>query len=472
MRRRRWTVLLSSALTVALCVGYAVADVFDVAPGLLTLQPVSVRDYADPSVVRVGDGVVGDLDTTRTVDQQAAADLIETLVSTDGIGEDLSVIIADAQGNVVAQYEADTPREPASTMKTLTALAASTTLDMASTFDTETYLIQHDDGTATLVLTGNGDMLLGEGESDSEHVNGRAGLGTLAASTASALAQRGITAVTLVYDDTLFGDLRSPEGIEENNGDHLYYTPVSSMAVDGGRQWSSALSKPSDPDDSSSYPPLSQTTAADAADVFAARLGEYGITVNGSPSAGTTPDDLSPIASVSSATLGEVLAFMLRNSDNTLAEEFGRLTALARGSHNSPAGATATVAEVLRELGIDTTGLAMADCSGLTPGSQVTVRTLAAVQTRNLTVGNGASAAEGLSIAGLVGTARARYTDEAAAGLLRVKTGSLGTVTSMAGNVSRTGGGALSFAVVVNDPTDYAAARSAIDVFVTALAGL
>ena len=79
---------------------------------------------------------------------------------------------------------------------------------------------------------------------------------------------------------------------------------------------------------------------------------------------------------------------------------------------------------------------------------------------------------QGLSIAGLVGTAQDRYTDDAVAGLLRVKTGSLGTVTSMAGNVSRTNGGALSFAVVVNNPEDYAAARSAIDSFITKLAGL
>lgn len=124
------------------------------------------------------------------------------------------------------------------------------------------------------------------------------------------------------------------------------------------------------------------------------------------------------------------------------------------------------------DLGLDTSGLTMADCSGLSPGSRLTVRTLAAVQQRNLTTESGAAGAEGLSIAGLVGTAQDRYTDDAVAGLLRVKTGSLGTVTSMAGNVSRTNGGALSFAVVVNNPEDYAAARSAIDSFITKLAGL
>ncbi|SPU27215.1 D-Ala-D-Ala carboxypeptidase 3 (S13) domain protein [Bifidobacterium bifidum] len=85
---------------------------------------------------------------------------------------------------------------------------------------------------------------------------------------------------------------------------------------------------------------------------------------------------------------------MLRHSDNTLAEEFGRLTALARSENNGPEGATKAVRTVLGNLKIDINGLTMADCSGLSPGSQLTVRTLAAVQQRNLTVGDGAPAAE------------------------------------------------------------------------------
>ena len=170
--------------------------------------------------------------------------------------------------------------------------------------------------------------------------------------------------------------------------------------------------------------------------------------------------------------MSEILAFMLRHSDNTLAEEFGRLTALARSENNGPEGATKAVRTVLGNLKIDINGLTMADCSGLSPGSQLTVRTLAAVQQRNLTVGDGAPAAEGLSVAGLVGSARKRYTSDDVAGLLRVKTGSLDTVTSMVGNVSRTHGGALSFAVVINNPADYWSASNAISAFITKLAEL
>ena len=108
-------------------------------------------------------------------------------------------------------------------MKTLTAYAAAVELDMGKTLDTQTYLEQSQDGTARLVLKGNGDMLLGAGASDANHINGRAGLGTLAGRTAQALRQRGITSVTLAYDDTLFGNDRWPQGIAELDTDHLYY---------------------------------------------------------------------------------------------------------------------------------------------------------------------------------------------------------------------------------------------------------
>lgn len=477
--RRQLTVAISSLVTIALFVGYCVADVMDVLPGPLTLTNVSEPAFADPATAKAGATIAGDFDAAKPIDATAAARLVDELLAAEGVGSDVSVVIEDAQGAVAAEHEAGTAREPASTMKTLTALAASSTLNMASTLDTQVFLTQADGGN-TLTLKGNGDMLLGAGASDPDHINGRAGLATLAGSVALALTQRGIDTVRLDYDDSLFGEERVPAGLRASDGagdvtsgDYtMYYTPVSSMAIDGGRQYTDALPAPANPDDSGGYPELSQHTAADVAERFAALLAEQGITVDGAPTEGSTPAGVSPIASVSSATLAEILAFTLRHSDNTLAEEFGRLTALATGAQNTPAGGTKAVHDVLDGLGIDTSGLTMADCSGLSPDSKLTVRTLASVQQRNLTAGGAAAAAEGLSIAGLVGTAQYRYDDEAVAGLLRVKTGSLASVTSMAGNVSRTNGGALAFAVVVNNPEDMDAARSAIDAFITKLAGL
>ena len=310
-------------------------------------------------------------------------------------------------------------------------------------------------------------MLLGAGASDSSHINGRAGLGTLAASTAQALRQRGITSVTLVYDDSLFGNDRWPNGIAELDSDHVYYAPTASMAVDGGRNWNGA--GPADPDMFSTYPALSTQPARETAQVFAQRLAEQGIAVNSSVEQGTVPEGTSSIAAVRSASLNEIMAFMLRHSDNSLAEEFGRLLALHLGADNSPAGAVRSVEQVLVQQGVSTEGLIMPNCSGLSEESKLTARTLLEVQQRNLTSGAGAAAAEGLSVVGFVGTAANRLNDADEAGLIRVKTGSLGDVTSMTGNVSRHNGGALSFAVIVNNPDDFEAAKSAIDTFVAAL---
>ena len=447
MTRRTVTVAVSAVVAVAVMAGYFVADIYDVAPGILTLRGVDSVAIPDPQDALTGGTVAAGVDASMPVDAQAAKTILDEFSASEGVGKSFSLAIADGKGNIVAEHDAMIPRQPASTLKTLTAFAAATTLDMGSTLDTKTYLIQGDDNRKTVVLQGEGDMLLSDGESDPSHINGHAGLGTLAQRTAEALKQRGITQVDLLYDDSLFGQDRTPAGVTENNAEHRYYTAISTMAVDGGRTWTDMV-KPANPDDSSQYPVLS------------------------GPTAGAAPSGTSALASVSSAPLNEVMAFMLRHSDNTLAQLFGRLTALKRQAGNSIKTDTQAVADTLAEQGIDTSGLQMADCSGLTPGSKVSVTTLIEMQERNLTAGIATAAAEGLSIPGLVGTARNRIVTGPDNGLFRVKTGSLDAVTSLAGNVSRVKGGVLSFAVIVNDPENQWSAIEAINVMAAKLAKL
>lgn len=466
---RAWRIGLAVLVTLALACGYAVLDIRGEVPGMLTSGGTQRPQASAPMRVRAARDVAGRADLGKPVDKQAAEAAIDAFASAPGVGGDFSVAVAGADGSIVASRNDGTPREPASTMKTLTALAASTSLDMGSTFSTVAYLdgARGRGGAATVTLKGDGDMLLGAGENDPNHINGRAGLATLADQTAQSLARRGISTVRLRYDDGLFGKSRYPENIAENNDGNTEYTAVSSMAVDGGRQWGGY--GPDDPDTYTAYPTMSTTPAQDAADLFASLLAQRGVKVDGGASAGRVAGGAARLGVVRSATLSQVLAFALRHSDNTLAEEFGRLTALRNGFANSPQGATKAVTTKVRQAGIDTTGLTMADCSGLSPGSKVGVRTLVEVQARNLKPGSGAAAAEGLSVPGLVGTARNRIQDPDDAGLLRVKTGSLDEVTSMAGTASRRGGGVVAFAVVVNDPGDLLQAREAIDAFVSAM---
>lgn len=460
-------VMVSVVVTLAVCVGYTIADVYDVAPGLLTAQSAPTRTYsAIPTPLAAG-AVAGKADRDVPIDEKKAEKLITALGESEGTGN-FSVAIAAADGTIAAERNLDTEREPASTTKTLTAFAAVHTLEMSGTLDTEVYLT-HADTSPTIVLQGHGDMLLGEGQNDPSHINGRAGLATLAQNTAQSLRQRGIDQVALAVDDSLFGDDNTSTALEQNNDGDAMYTPLSSMAVDGGRM---RYGLTADPDAFTDYPTLSRTTASDAAQTFRSLLTQQGITVTDSSDTGGA-ETSARIAKVSSAPLNEVMAFMLRHSDNTLAELFARLTALKLGLGNSMDADIQAVVQVLRANDIPTDGLHLTSCSGLAAGTRLRIPTLLAVQRSLVGLDDGGAAEiEGLSVPGLTGTARNRAANDDIKGLARVKTGSLGGVRALVGNVSREHGGVLLFAVIVNDSSDELAANNAIDDFMAGLAKL
>lgn len=460
-------VTVSVVVTLAVCVGYTIADVYDVAPGLLTAQSAPTRTYsAIPTPLAAG-AVAGKADRDVPIDEKKAEKLITALGESEGTGN-FSVAIAAADGTIAAERNLDTEREPASTTKTLTAFAAVHTLEMSGTLDTEVYLT-HADTSPTIVLQGHGDMLLGEGQNDPSHINGRAGLATLVQNTAQSLRQRGIDQVALAVDDSLFGDDNTSTALEQNNDGDAMYTPLSSMAVDGGRM---RYGLTADPDAFTDYPTLSRTTASDAAQTFRSLLTQQGITVTDSSDTSGT-EASARIAKVSSAPLNEVMAFMLRHSDNTLAELFARLTALKLGLGNSMDADIQAVVQVLRANDIPTDGLHLTSCSGLAAGTRLRIPTLLAVQRSLVGLDDGGAAEiEGLSVPGLTGTARNRAANDDIKGLARVKTGSLGGVRALVGNVSREHGGVLLFAVIVNDSSDELAANNAIDDFMAGLAKL
>lgn len=460
-------VTVSVVVTLAVCVGYTIADVYDVAPGLLTAQSAPTRTYsAIPTPLAAG-AVAGKADRDVPIDEKKAEKLITALVESEGTGN-FSVAIAAADGTIAAERNLDTEREPASTTKTLTAFAAVHTLEMSGTLDTEVYLA-HADTSPTIVLQGHGDMLLGEGQNDPSHINGRAGLATLAQNTVQSLRQRGIDQVALAVDDSLFGDDNTSTALEQNNDGNAMYTPLSSMAVDGGRM---RYGLTANPDAFTDYPTLSRTTASDAAQTFRSLLTQQGITVTDSSDT-SGAETSARIAKVSSAPLNEVMAFMLRHSDNTLAELFARLTALKLGLGNSMDADIQAVVQVLRANDIPTDGLHLTSCSGLAAGTRLRIPTLLAVQRSLVGLDDGGAAEiEGLSVPGLTGTARNRAANDDIKGLARVKTGSLGGVRALVGNVSREHGGVLLFAVIVNDSSDELAANNAIDDFMAGLAKL
>ncbi|MFR2314550.1 MAG: hypothetical protein ACLS6O_09595 [Bifidobacterium sp.] len=81
-------------------------------------------------------------------------------------------------------------------------------------------------------------MLLGVGDLI-RRISTGVPVGNACRELAQALRQRGITSVTLKYDDSC-SVMTVGGGIAELDSNHVYYAPTASMAVDGGRKWNGA----------------------------------------------------------------------------------------------------------------------------------------------------------------------------------------------------------------------------------------
>lgn len=406
----------------------------------------------------------------QPIDTAALQQDLQTFESNLNVGKDYSIIVEQPDGHVLLSVNPNTPRTPASNLKTFTALAAVHTLDMNSTLNTTTYLVNSTPSHAVVVLKGSGDMLLGSGYNDPNHIFGRAGLATLAEQTVASLKEKRITAITLDADNSLFGSEDMPPTMIADASSQGYFTPIVSMAIDEGKIGSLG----SNPDSiKNAYLPRETNPVKSVVDTFASLLQKDGIAVNGQYNFANTKQmaeetSKTQLAQVHSAPLWEILRLTLQQSNNSLMELFGRLIANKVHAANSTAGATSAVTSIDEKLGINMTGVHMADCCGLSNGSTATVAALVQVQRQFYDSAN-AAALEGMGVSGFSGTPLEHNFTPETYGLVRAKTGTLSNVSSMSGNVLRTKGGLLFFSVIINNPTNLTAAQDAIDAFVGGL---
>lgn len=457
----------ATLLVVVLAGGaYATADAYDVVPGLITLAPEPEPPEPFPTApgAVAGPDPAGPLEPLDAGAPVPAAHLVTELVL-DALGDDrlsdaVSVVVADyLTGEVLADVGGEVPREPASTTKLFTALAALSSLGPDHTFRTRVVR----DGPGRIVLVGGGDMMLAAEEGDPDAVNGRAGLADLAVATARALRLSGDTTVEVGLDTTLFsGPGVSPDWDPSYLRDG-FTAPVSPLAVN--------IAKIRDED----YPPRHADPAAAAAAEFIQRLEDAGITVDGGPTRRAARDGAPEIAAVESAPLREVVEFFLRTSDNAITEAVGRVVAVERGLPGSFQGSTQAVLGQVAALGVDTSEVRLVDCSGLGAGSVIPARTLVELlrlpETRDDPVLR--QMLRAMPIAALNGTLHDRYTWSDARGVVRAKTGSLPGVTSLAGTVLTAEGRLLVFAVMANDnpPGGQWGPRAVVDTLVSEIAG-
>ncbi|QAY63675.1 D-alanyl-D-alanine carboxypeptidase/D-alanyl-D-alanine-endopeptidase [Xylanimonas allomyrinae] len=457
----------TAATVVALMGGYLVADAHDVVPGMLTLEPAPPAPAPFPTAPGALPGPAPS-PVLHTLPDDApapsAADvgsLVGALAADARLGPHVGAVVVDAStGTTLAASGADSPFTPASTQKVLTAVAALSELGPTRTLETRAVL----DGDR-LILVGGGDMMLAAGAGDASAVNGRAGLGDLAAQAAAQVRLSGDGAIRLAVDDTLFTGPAVAPAVPPEEATMGFVAPVASLAVNvamlGQGSWG----------------PRAPDPAVAAAQVFAQALGEHGVSVTGGIGHAEAPDGARVVGTVSSASVGEISGWAMQHSDNTVTEVLGRLVALETGRPGSNDGATQAVLAVAGRLGVDVNGAVLVDCSGLGRGSALTPRQLADVLrlTTDPAQPRLRDVAVDLSVGALNGTLASRFGGESPArGLVRAKTGSLPGVVGLAGTVVTSDDRLLVFALLADqvETGATAGARAIFDAFVGDLARL
>jgi D-alanyl-D-alanine carboxypeptidase/D-alanyl-D-alanine-endopeptidase (penicillin-binding protein 4) len=209
--------------------------------------------------------------------------------------------------------------------------------------------------------------------------------------------------------------------------------------------------------------------AAHAASELTRLATAAGIAVAGPARSGVfPPEGTVTLATVRSAPLSEIVAGMLRESDNTAAELLVKELGVAKRHDGSTPAGTGAVTDVLTDAKLPTAGLRLGDGSGL----EVTNRSSCALLAAALRIpdrGGGPQLSPLLAVAGRSGTLSLRLAGTPLEGKLRAKTGSLDGVSGLAGYLE--GRRAMSFAFLANGPLSESAGRVLQDRLVALLAG-
>ncbi|MEE2058711.1 D-alanyl-D-alanine carboxypeptidase/D-alanyl-D-alanine endopeptidase [Rhodococcus artemisiae] len=439
-KRRSFRILLGIWIVgfLALVVGgaFAVYDVRSTASAAVIPAPAPV--IAAPQVAAV-------TDSAPAPSPAGLAAALGAAVTNPGLGAFTGSVTDTATGTVLWSHEPERPMTPASTTKLLTAAAALVALPSDHRITTE---VVSGSRPGEVVLVAGGDPTL------TAQPVGQDGFYPGApriADLADQVSHSGTAVDTVLVDIGVYsGDPLAPGWFPEDVPAG-FVAPMEPVMLDGGR---------SDPLEDES--PRSETPALDAGRALAVALGADPAGV----ALGSAAPDATPMASVQSAPLRDRLGQMVSRSDNVLAEAIGREVAIDAGAGASFSDAVGAVLRVLQGAGFDTSGVTLADLSGLSVDDRIPAGLLDSIM---------AAAAspdredlrpilDHLPVAGGTGTLADRYgtVNRAGAGWVRAKTGTLDLVSGLSGYVVDTDGRVLSFALLSNDRSP-GEARPALD---------
>jgi D-alanyl-D-alanine carboxypeptidase len=450
--------------------GVAVAGLLPDRLALWQVPRVTRAEVEAPGTVLSPAGSHGPLPSRKRL-----AAVLAPLIGAHPLGQHVGAVVTDlATGEVLFSRQARSPFVPASNAKLLTAVAALSTLGPSARFTTR---VVAGAKPGSLTLVGGGDPTLAAGNPPRSDYPQPATLAALAASTARWLSAHHVRTVRLAYDASLFTGPSLAPGWTPGYISTGNVTPITALEVDQGRLTRSGA--PQDADDPNNFRPRSYAPATEAATAFAGLLRRDGIRVAGPPMAGRQPRHAVPVAAVRSPALPVIVGWMLRESNNVIAEDLARQVALHTRRPASFSGGAAAVTAVLAGLGVRH-GVHLVDGSGLSPLDLLTPAVLAAV-VRLAAVGQPdalRAAITGMPVAGFSGTLAPgqsvfRGFGPPALGMVRAKTGNLSKVASLSGIANDASGHVLAFAFMADKIAtgrQLASAAGTIDAMATALA--
>lgn len=378
---------------------------------------------------------------------------VASLATDPRLGSFQGQVVNANTGEILFDRGGSTPSRTASVLKVLTSAAALTVLgpDYRAT---TTVVAGSEPG--SIVLVGGGDLTLSRTSTGDESTYpGAAHLDSLADQAIAAWKANPATAGTpitsLVLDSSFFGDPGWEPSWNRKELTDGYMPEITALQVDGDRDnpYRSTSERSEDP-------------VGRAGEAFAELLpGSVNVT------RGTAPAGAAVLGTVQSAPVSTLIQQSLIVSDNAIAEMLGRLVAVESGAGNTFAAmATSTVAG-LKPYGIDTTGIVIADGSGLSDNNAVPPSYLTQLFIKiNAREGNLGVIFDGLPIAGESGSLS--YSDRfsgdnsVADGAVFAKTGWIDTGYTLSGVIHAADGTPLTFAVYALGDVDDSA-KQAID---------
>lgn len=424
--------------------------VASVSPLLLLRDAAATEDEADAraELIPIASGPTSELGgrllTARRTPAALTAPVARQRLAralTDFVAElpEESCLSVSLDGVPTLDVREDVPLIPASTLKLLTAAAvldelgpdARLTTTVVSEAPPVDGVVEGD-----VWVVGGGDPLLYTTEyaaAFGRQPQARTTIEDLGA----AVAASGVTTIagSVLGDESRFDTVRylpswPPRYIDQNNTG-----PLSALSVnDGFARFDGPVVHADDP-------------AAFAATVVGGLLSDAGISVDGGVGSGRAPEDPHVLATLESLPMSEVVAQMLRESDNSTAELLLKELGLRLGGEGTWEAGTVALTELLTAQGLPTAGLVVNDGSGLDRGNRATCELLREVVDR---AGRDSTLASGLAVAGETGTLANRFADHPAEGRLLAKTGFLNEVNGLAGFVDGRSGTTIGFALVTN----------------------